>query len=89
VKPARLAADGSAARSKLADCDVKCAAFSSDGAKLAVGLEDGTVAVCEWRDDDDRAGGLAVTSEIGKHADAVTGVCFSPDDDDVLLTTSA
>ena len=36
-----------------------------------------------------RAGGLAVTSEIGKHADAVTGVCFSPDDDDVLLTTSA
>jgi prolactin regulatory element-binding protein len=89
VKPARLAADGSAARSKLAACDVKCAAFSSDGAKLAVGLEDGTVAVCEWRDDDDRAGGLAVTSEIGKHADAVTGVCFSPDDDDVLLTTSA
>ena len=89
VKPARLAADGSAARSKLADCDVKCAAFSSDGAKLAVGLEDGTVAVCEWGDDDDRAGGLAVTSDIGKHADAVTGVCFSPDDDDVLLTTSA
>ena len=88
VKPARLAADGSAARSTVADCDVKCAAFSSDGAKLAVGLEDGRVCVCEWADDDDRAGGLTLTSEVGAHADAVTCVCFSPDDKS-LLTTSA
>ena len=88
IKPARLAADGSAARSTVADCDVKCAAFSSDGAKLAVGLEDGRVAICEWADGDDRAGGLAVTAEVGVHADAVTCVCFSPDDE-CLLTTSA
>ena len=88
VKPARVAADGSAARSRLADCDVKCAAFSSDGAKLAIGTEDGRVAVCEWADAGDRAGGLAVTAEIGAHADAVTCVCFSPDDACVLTTSS-
>jgi prolactin regulatory element-binding protein len=66
VKPARLAADGSAARSTVADCDVKCAAFSSDGAKLAVGLEDGRVCICEWADDDDRAGGLTLTKGSGR-----------------------
>jgi prolactin regulatory element-binding protein len=88
VKPARLAADGSAARSTVADCDVKCAAFSSDGAKLAVGLEDGRVCICEWADDDDRAGGLTLTKEVGAHADAVTCVCFSPDDKSVLTTSA-
>jgi prolactin regulatory element-binding protein len=67
---------------------VKCAAFSSDGAKLAVGLEDGRVCICEWADDDDRAGGLTLTKEVGAHADAVTCVSFSPDDKSVLTTSA-
>lgn len=86
ITPARASADGAAVRSQLAECDVKCAVFSSCGGKLAVGLEDGRVAICEWEDDDDRVN-LKLTQEIGKHDDAVTAVSFSHDD--VFIVSSS
>ena len=41
-------ASGTATRVTLATCDVKCAAFSPDGASLAVGLESGEVRLFAW-----------------------------------------
>ena len=46
IVPSDPIADGVAHRITLADCDIKCAAFSSDGERLAVGLEDGRVQLC-------------------------------------------
>ena len=63
-------ASGTATRVTLATCDVKCAAFSTDGASLAVGLESGEVRLFAWP--------TLEPSEVrldGSHADAVNGYC--------------
>jgi prolactin regulatory element-binding protein len=89
VTPSKTNADGTAVRSTIAEVDIKCAVFNRDGSKLAVGLEDGGVALCSWRDDADRTSGLVMEKElIGKHRDAVTCIDFSSDDA-LLLTTSS
>jgi prolactin regulatory element-binding protein len=88
IAPARLAADGTAFRSQIASCDIKCAAFSSCGGKLAVGLEDGRVALCEFENGDDKTSSLKLTTTIGKHSDSVTSLSFSRDDK-LLVTTSS
>ena len=76
-------ASGTATRVTLATCDVKCAAFSPDGASLAVGLESGEVRLFAWP--------TLEPSEVrldGLHADAVNGVAFSPDGTQLLSTSS-
>lgn len=73
--------DGVAERITLAEGDIKCAAFDPGGETLAIGLESGEVQLCTWP-------ALEVTKTLGKHADAVTGIAFSPDGK-FILTTSA
>ena len=88
IVPADPDADGVAHRITLADCDIKCAAFSSDGERLAVGLEDGRVQLCAWRRATEKDLHIEVVATLGQHTDAVTGIAFSPDDS-LILTTSA
>ena len=88
IVPSDPIADGVAHRITLADCDIKCAAFSSDGERLAVGLEDGRVQLCAWRRATEKDLHIEVVATLGQHTDAVTGIAFSPDDT-LILTTSA
>jgi len=74
---------GAATRVTLATCDVKCAAFSPDGASLAVGLESGEVRLFAWPTLEPSG-----TRLDGSHADAVNGVAFSPDGTTLLSTSS-
>lgn len=74
---------GAATRVTLATCDVKCAAFSPDGASLAVGLESGEVRLFAWPTLEPSG-----TRLDGSHADAVNGVAFSPDGTRLLSTSS-
>ena len=74
---------GAATRVTLATCDVKCAAFSPDGASLAVGLESGEVRLFAWPTLEPSG-----TRLDGSHADAVNGVAFSPDGTSLLSTSS-
>ena len=74
---------GTATRVTLATCDVKCAAFSPDGASLAVGLESGEVRLFAWPTLE--PSGVRLDAS---HADAVNGVAFSPDGTRLLSTSS-
>jgi hypothetical protein len=73
---------GAALRVALADVDIKSAAFTAGGNTLALGLADGRVRVVAWPS-------LKMKfTTLDAHADAVTGLAFSPDGR-FILTTSA
>ena len=82
ISPRDVDSDGVLKRVTLEEtCDVKCAAFSPDGASLAVGLENGEVRTFTWPS-------LEPIKTLGSHSDVVNGVAFSPDGS-VVVTTSA
>ena len=73
ISPRDVDSDGVLKRVTLEEtCDVKCAAFSPDGASLAVGLENGEVRTFTWPS-------LEPIKTLGSHSDVVNGVAFSPD----------
>ena len=82
ISPRDVDSDGVLKRVTLEEtCDVKCAAFSPDGASLAVGLENGEVRTFTWPS-------LEPIKTLGSHSDVVNGVAFSPDGT-CVVTTSA